>query len=50
MILKTRTNLSQTKPPFSREDTDYTDNTDDTVDTDNTDDSVDTNFIDNTDD
>ena len=36
-ILKTRTNMSQTIPLFSREETDDTDNTDYTVDTDYTD-------------
>ena len=36
-ILKTRTKMSQTRPPFSREETDDTDSKDDTVDTDDTD-------------
>ena len=41
-ILKTRTNMSQTRPPFSREEIDDTDNTDDTVDKNYTDDTDDT--------
>ena len=46
-IIKTRTNMSQTRPPFSREETDNTDNT---VDTNNTDDTDYTNNSDDTDD
>ena len=60
--LKTRTNMSQTRPPFSMEETGGTDNTDDTVDTVDTDDtdgtddtdvtgdSADKEYLDNTDD
>ena len=55
-IIKTRTNMSQTRPPFSREETDNTDNTvdtnytDDTDYTNNSDDTDDTDDIDDTDD
>ena len=51
--LKTRTNMSQTRPPFSMEetdDTDDTDNTDNTVDTVDTVDTDDTDDTDGTDD
>ena len=43
--LKTRTNMSRTRPPFSREETDDTDNTDDTVVTDDTDNTNDTDVL-----
>ena len=50
-ILKTRTNMTQARLPFSWEETDDTDNTDDiveTVDADYTDDTDDTDYSDHT--